>query len=761
MFLCCAQVTPVSRVPDVRSGYQPPGAAQQPAASAEALRQGASQVFEQRCVVCHGCYDAPCQLKLESFSGAERGASHSRVYDGSRLLKATPTRLDIDAHGASEWRAQGFHSVLPDRQTPEPSRSVMMRMLDQKRAHPLTDAVDLSKEFTFALDREQTCADAAHFDEFAKQHPLWGMPYALPALEPEAHAAVSRWLAAGAPAGKPSEPSAELQRAITSWEAFFNGTSRKERLSARYIYEHLFLAGLYFKGLDDRSFFRLVRSRTPSGFPVAEIPTRRPFETPGDAPFYYRFVQRSGPTLAKTHMPYALDDARMQRYRELFVTPEYTVTELPSYALEVSSNPFRSFSALPLDSRYKFLLDEAEFTMMGFIKGPVCRGQVALNVIQERFWVVFLAPDQRIMNEESVLLDDNTHELELPASSGSDAVPFRWFEFSRQHARYVKRKAELLDELTQSGRGVSLDLIWTGEGTNQNAALTVFRHFDSATVVKGLVGEPPKTAWVMDYSQFERIHYLLVAGFDVFGNVGHQIMTRLYMDFLRMEGESNLLALLPRARRRQLADAWYQRVSPELKEKVYDELARFKGESKLRYRTQTPERELFAALKSRLDKVDSNRYQLGADAISGELKSLDGFRGSSASFMPEIAFVQVDFDAGPARYFTITRESAHTNVAQLFNEDDRRVPAQDSLSLVPGFLGAYPNQLFRVPRAQLGEFVEQIKRLDAPAYEALRARFGVSRKAASFWSVSDAAHNAYRELQPLEAGVFDYNRLQP
>ena len=32
-----------------------------------------------------------------------------------------------------------------------------------------------------------------------------------------------------------------------------------------------------------------------------------------------------------------------------------------------------------------FLLDEAQFTIMNFIKGPVCRGNVALSVIQDRF----------------------------------------------------------------------------------------------------------------------------------------------------------------------------------------------------------------------------------------------------------------------------------------------------------------------------------------------------------------------------------------
>ena len=96
-----------------------------------------------------------------------------------------------------------------------------------------------------------------------------------------------------------------------------------------------------------------------------------------------------------------------------------------------------------------------------------------------------------------------------------------------------------------NGRQLTLDMIWDGGGVNQNAALTVFRHFDSATVVKGLVGEDPKTAWVIDYPLLERIHYLLVAGYDVYGNAGLQLFSRLYMDFLRIGGEFNFLYFLP------------------------------------------------------------------------------------------------------------------------------------------------------------------------------------------------------------------------
>jgi hypothetical protein len=92
-------------------------------------------------------------------------------------------------------------------------------------------------------------------------------------------------------------------------------------------------------------------------------------------------------------MPYALNDARMARLRAWFIDAPYEVRALPSYAPEVASNPFATFEQLPVGSRYRFMLDEAQFTLMGFIKGPVCRGQVALNVITDHFWVIFVSPE--------------------------------------------------------------------------------------------------------------------------------------------------------------------------------------------------------------------------------------------------------------------------------------------------------------------------------------------------------------------------------
>src|SRR5262245_41608543 len=51
------------------------------------------RVVARRCMICHACYDAPCQLVLSSRDGLLRGASKDPVYHSSRLLAAPPTRL--------------------------------------------------------------------------------------------------------------------------------------------------------------------------------------------------------------------------------------------------------------------------------------------------------------------------------------------------------------------------------------------------------------------------------------------------------------------------------------------------------------------------------------------------------------------------------------------------------------------------------------------------------------------------------------------
>lgn len=723
----------------------------------------AKQTFDQRCVVCHGCYDSPCQLVLSSSEGIQRGATKSQVYDGARLLAIEPTRLHVDAHDVAGWREKGFYPVLPEGEHGDPRQALLLRMLELKRESPLPLGGALPDGFELGLDRKQQCPKPDEFAGFAKDHPSWGMPYALPGLADADHASLVEWVSKGSPM-RPDAPLAPaVLDSIDRWEAVFNQPDNKARLTARYLYEHLFLASLYFAGVDERTFFRMVRSRTPPGQAIDEIATRRPFEDPGTDKVFYRLSRRESTVLSKTVMPYPLSDERLKRWRELFLDADYEVGPLPDYYPATSANPFAAFKALPVKSRYRFMLEEAHFTMSGFIKGPVCRGQVALDVIEDRFWITFVDPESPIVGHEAALLAETAPDLALPAEQGSNGLLVNWRKYAKREARFVEAKSKYLSSLATSPKLVTLAQIWNGDGHNPNAALTVMRHFDSATVVKGLVGGDPKTTWVVGYALLERIHYLLVAGFDVFGNVGHQLHSRLYMDFLRMEAEHNFLTFLPKARRRAVVEAWYRKTDDQTKDQVYGKLARFDQETGIAYRTAQPERELNELLADHLRPVLNFKYGLGEEkdeALRSELAKVALLGGKAATLLPETSFLEVRANDGSYKYFTVLRDSAHLNVAHLFHEEERRVTEEDQLTVLRGFVGAYPNALYSVAQADVPSFVGALTKLDsAGAYDSLRARFGVRRTDPRFWEVSDRLHAAHRELEPLEGGLFDYNRL--
>jgi hypothetical protein len=309
-----------------------------------------------------------------------------------------------------------------------------------------------------------------------------------------------------------------------------------------------------------------------------------------------------------------------------------------------------------------------------------------------------------------------------------------------------------------------MELLWDGDGTNPNAALTVFRHFDNASVVQGLIGERPQTVMVIGYPLLERIHYLLVAGYDVYGNVGHQLATRLYFDFLRMEGEMNFLAFLPRDARQTVRNRWYRGASKEL-ELLQNVDAYYGLDTGIRFRTGDPLTELYGMLKAYAAPLASPRYALATSGLSGmplrELDRLSRVRGRAIAHLPELALLTVRDAAGRDYDFTLISNIAHTNVAEMFDEEERLRPDEDDLSVVNGFVGAYPNAFFMVGAAELPQFVDAVSGLASEADTAqLLTRFGIRRTDARFWTHSDALHLAYRRSMPKEAGVFDYSRFE-
>ena len=724
-----------------------------------ALAQRAEQIMEQRCMVCHGCYDAPCQLKLEAHQGLQRGASKDLVYDSTRLIADNLTRLFDDGHSENDWRQLGFYPVIDPGQ---PQRGVMYRLLQLKRDNPLPESGPLPAGFDFSLYRDQQCPRQEEFDDFQRDYPLWGMPYGLPGLAPDEHAVMIEWLKRGAPAPPLPPLSPAVERSVARWEAFLNGEGNKEKLMSRYLYEHLFLAALHFEQKGETAWFRLVRSATPPGRPLDLLATRRPYDDPGRKSFYYRLQRMPTVPLAKTHLPYRLDDARMDWYRQLFLEPDYTVQRLPGYKPKLAANPFRTFRAIPVASRYRFLLNEAQFTIMNFIKGPVCRGQVALNVIDDQFWVLFANPDNIDPENDAEFLARESDNLQLPvAKTGTVIDLLAWRRYAEAHENYQRaRRKHLEARLEQSGVRLDYDSLWQGDGHNDNAALTIFRHFDTASVVKGFVGDVPKTAWVIGYPLLERIHYLLVAGYDVYGAVSHQLESRLYMDFLRMEGEFNFLLYMPQKERLALHAHWY-RGAEEAEKHFQIRNSLVNRPTDIAFASSDPKRELLRTMQARIPgaRAPSWDYRRGrSEQAIAALDSLVQNRGAHNSFLPEASFVNIISAEGDTA-ITLVRNSGFTNIAELFREEERRLPAEDSLTVVQGFLGAYPNYFFQVHEKELPQFSRKIGALDSPeAFDAVRERYGVRRNAPWFWRISDKFQRMYQEQDPVTAGLFDYNR---
>jgi hypothetical protein len=734
-------------------------------------------ILDSRCVVCHGCYDAPCQLKLGSIEGIDRGATKQLVYDSARFHPANPTRLFIDAPTTESWRTKDFYPVLNERiesETANLDDSVLAKLIDLKHLNPQPTTGKLGEDYDLTLDRTLQCPTVEEFPKYQHEHPQWGMPYAMPNLSLKEESIIKQWLQEGSKVEPLPALSSQSVAEIGQWENYFNGSSLKQKLVFRYIYEHLFIGHIHFKGHPDNEFFQWVRSKTPSGQPIDIINTVRPYDDPHSASFYYRLQAITETIVDKTHFVYELSDEKKQRYDALFFKPDYQVTALPSYQVEVAANPFKAFIELPTASKYRFMLDDAQYFVSGFIKGPVCRGEIATESIRDQFWVVFTQPDGFYPQKVAQALAEYSPLLGLPGEEGDDIGLFGWAKFDKFGKQYLKAKDDFINAALPKNKGFGLANIWDGDGNNQNAALTIFRHFDSATVVKGLVGDTPLTGWVVDYPTFERLHYLLVAGFDIYGTAGHQIASRTYMDILRQDAEDNFLRFMPAMQRQTMYDSWYVG-SDSLR--TAKPLFSIEHPSEVNYQTTAYKREFFDQVRQRLGnaagavdsinrcqqtvctRADTTPVQQQMDSI---LRNLAKLQGGKLGALPEISLLRVKTgDSNGDLVYTLLVDKAYTNLSKMLLEDAHRVPQNDRMTIFAGFIGSYPNFFFSVEQNQLSEFVTLIKNAKTETdIDVLYSRFGVRRTNPEIWQHADWFNEQHQRYRGLEAGLLDMSRYK-
>jgi len=734
-------------------------------------------VLDRRCAVCHSCYNSPCQLKLDSFEGADRGATKRAVYNASRLKSMDPTRLFTDAQSTGQWREKEFFSVTDSKVSGGLNDSIMIQLLSHKMKNPKSEG-----DYRPEAD-DLTCAENDNeLGGYLEKHPNRGMPFGFPSLKQEEYDIIAGWLVQGAKGPDAAQqealttPKASDARALQQWEAFLNQDDPKHAMTARYLYEHLFLAHLKF-GTPTREYYELVRSKTPPGRPLDLIATVRPYDDPGVARVYYRFRKIHSTIVQKTHMVVDLDEAKLQRFKELFIQPQWLQPpHMVGYDAKLSANPFVAFEQIPPRARYQFLLDNAQYIIMTFIHGPVCKGQVALNVINDQFWVMFVDPDHDLSVTYPAFLKQQSDKLRMPIELGSDMRVFDALTdtYKKAAVDFYKVRQDFYMSLNYAGLGY--ESIWKGNSASDTPLLTVYRHFDSASVHKGVLGNLAKTMWVLDYPLLERIYYALVAGFDVYGTVGHQLALRLYMDGLRVEGESYFLDFLPAEKRQELMQSWYTGV--DLKKINYYPSAL---PTKISFVTDEPKREfiehivkkhILPATNISFDAVNyepAGAYPALPEKYETKEDYLRAFRAVSRPGTPffslvndynaNTAYMRIRLKNGKDIAITIVINRWHNNVAFLFGEGGQLDPSKDSADFIPGLIGSYPNYFVDVREEELPDFFDLLAHFEkSPGdYERL-AKYGVNRAEDRFWDTYDWFQKRFYEDEPVHAGLLDLNR---
>ena len=727
-------------------------------------------IFTEKCVACHACYDSACQLNLGSGEGAARGATKVPVYDGERSQATKPTRLFYDAFGKAAWQREGFSSVL-DAQGSQAALMARMLELGHRRA-PLQPNGKLPDDIVLGLNRENVCPSPGEFDAYAGAHPNEGMPLAVTGLSDQQYQTLQRWLASGAPIDQQGvAPSAQEAAQVLQWENLLNAPGARQSLVARWLFEHLFIAHLYFEGGEPGHFFQWVRSRTPSGQPIDLINTRRPNDDPGTR-VYYRLWPVQGVIVHKTHITYPLSAQKLARVKSLFYSGDWQVTASPGYGPGRRANPFETFEAIPAQARYQFMLDNAEYFVRTFIRGPVCRGQIATDVIRDNFWALFQAPDHDLYITDARYRGQATPLLAMPGQNDDvGSVLSLWLKYRDKRNQYEALRRDSYADLPAP----SWSTLWAG---NDNALLSIFRHFDSASVNKGLIGEVPQTMWLFDYPLLERTYYQLVVNFDVFGNVSHQAQTRLYFDLIRNGAEQNFLRLMPADSRDDFMDDWYQN-SGKLKLWLDYEAIDDDTPSGLHLDEKDPKRDFANQLLTRYGDLNASPDPInrctgaycsrdGIDpALQDAEQALSRLTSRPAAGLkvieqlPEATMLRVETASGKRVVYSMLRNRAHSNVAFLLGEAYRYQPGLDTVTIYPGVLSSYPNFMFNIPAGEVPEFVSAMEDAkDAQRFERIVDRWGVRRSHPLFWQYFHDLSRYVLETTPVEAGVLDMNRYE-
>lgn len=690
-------------------------------------------ILEKRCVVCHSCYEAPCLMHFTSYEGIQRGLTkHERfeIFSDSLPNRIRDAPLYIGENNSPrwdqpEWAKRDFSAIfqtLPSGKI-DLKNSLFALAIKQGRLN--------TPDFNYHenIDPEvHTCAqNSKELKSIYYKNPLRGMPYALLALEDSDYNILNEWMLRGAPGPTletkniwdlPSNP-----ETILLFEKFFNKDNPKAQLTARYIYEHSIFAHIHFKGTSEKEFYELIRASNSHGAPK-EIVTEKANDLI-KTPFVYRLRRVHDIIVRKNHVLWELDQNDLLEWKKLFHDTNWENEDnLQDYLSTLNNqdqkDPFKYFSPIPLNSRYIFMVNNAEMIMGEVIKSPSCSGKVATLAIKDHFWSFFLTPQ---MNE-----------------------------------KYLKNKINSIPVDEKS--------------VHQKMSLTFFRHHTNATVHKGLWGGTPQTFWLLDYKNYEDLYYNLVINYKPWANSAHQILTWKHMTANRQEAEKRFIDFLLSNDKgckncKNLAwSSWEKnffplnisnqlmlnnslkfiqhQVSSIMEKSVNNELDKLNGRPR-----KTPDQE-----RTSIEKWEDEILNLTHKKYFPFLQ-----------FFPELVYVKLtDSFENEKVYSLIINKTYKTNnsiVAGTIDQNLILVPEENQLIIIEGLIGNHPNLFINLKIDESSEFTESLKKIKTlQDWKTFRNQFAINRNSKDFWNVYDHFYSWQYKNSPLDSGAIDLNFYQ-